>query len=73
MSYYNKHVHSASRLLVTDEKEVMQALVTAELEAYNLNSAKTDLKEIKAEKKHSSASLLRRKLKATLVREFQDV
>lgn len=73
MSYYNKHVHSASRLLVTDEKEVMQALVTAELEAYNLNSAKTDLKAIKAEKKHSSASLLRRKLKATLVREFQDV
>ena len=73
MSYYNKHVQSASRLLATDEKEVMQALVTAELEAYNLNSAKTDLKEIKAEKKHSSASLLRRKLKATLVREFQDI
>ncbi|WP_238082263.1 MULTISPECIES: hypothetical protein [Pseudescherichia] len=73
MSYYNKHVHSASRPLVTDEKEVMQALITAELEAYNLNAAKTDLKEMKAEKKHSSASLLRRKLKATLVREFHDV
>jgi len=51
----------------------MQALITAELEAYNLNAAKTDLKEMKAEKRHSSASLLRRKLKATLVREFHDV
>ena len=55
------------------EEEVMQKLITAELEAYNLNAAKTDLKEMKAEKKHSSASLLRRKLKATLVREFHDV
>jgi len=51
----------------------MQALITAELENYNLDTAKTYLKEAKAEKKHSSASLLRRKLKATLVREFQDV
>lgn len=73
MSYCNKHARSTSRPLGTDEKEVMQALITAELENYNLDTAKTYLKEAKAEKKHSSASLLRRKLKATLVREFQDV
>ena len=72
MSYYNKHAQSAS-LTPDGERKVMQALLTAELETRNLSEKSAYLEGLKTDKKHSSATLLRRKLKTTLVREFREI
>ncbi len=54
----------------------MQALITAELDTHAIN-AEAHLNEVKAgliaSKKHSSATLLHRKLKGGLVRESHEI
>ncbi|QWA09927.1 hypothetical protein GTU79_21905 [Sodalis ligni] len=76
MSSYNKHNRSTLLTHANDEKKVMQALITAELNAHAINP-EAHLNELKAglatSKKHSSATLLRRKLKGGLVRELHEI
>lgn len=76
MSSCNKHNRSALLVPSHDEKKVMQALITAELNTHAIN-AKAHLNDVKAgltaSKKHSSATLLRRKLKGGLVRESHEI
>ncbi|ECE2533741.1 hypothetical protein C5238_10875 [Salmonella enterica] len=76
MSYYNKHERTALLGSINGEKKVLQALVTAELKTHPANS-EAYLRGLKAGlsagKKHSSATLLRRKLKGSLVRELNEI
>lgn len=76
MSYYKKHERSAHLPPVTGEKKVLRTLVSAELSTQTVD-AEVHLQSIKAVltagKKHSSAALLRRKLKGHLVRELHDI
>ena len=72
MSYYNKHARSAF-LTADSEKKVLQTLLSTELETRNLSDKEAYLEGLKSDKKHSSATLLRRKLKTTLVREFHEI
>lgn len=76
MSYYNKHERSALLAPINGEKKVLQALVSAELKTHSIN-AEAHLRVLKANltdgKKHSSATLLRRKLKGHLVRELHEI
>ncbi|WP_414165400.1 hypothetical protein ACMGGS_05965 [Superficieibacter sp. BNK-5] len=76
MSYYNKRDCFVSLSSLNGEKKAMQALITAEAKTRIINpearlkNLKTDLM---ASKKHSSATLLRRKLKGRLVRELHEI
>lgn len=72
MSYCNKH--QRSELLTPDngQKKVLQALVSAELNTY-MAGAEAYKRGLNANTKHSSATLLRRKLKGHLVRKLQEV
>lgn len=79
MSYYNKK-QTLRLTSVGEEKKVMQELVRAELgewssttEGFNQGLKDGYKVGLGATKKHSSATLLRRKLKSTLVREFQEI
>jgi hypothetical protein len=76
MSYYKKHERSALLAPINSEKKVLQELVSAELKNHSIN-AEVDLLGLKASlatgKKHSSATLLRRKLKTHLVRELHEI
>lgn len=73
MSYYNKQ-----QFLIpdNDEKKVMQALMAAELKNHSADTEAClkGLKEgLTTGKKHSSATLLRKKLKGHLIREFHEI
>ncbi len=76
MSYYNKRDCFASLTSLNGEKKVMQALITAESKTGIINP-EARLKNLKTDlavsKKHSSATLLRRKLKGRLVRELHEI
>jgi hypothetical protein len=76
MPYYNKHERSTFLASANGEKKVMQALITAELNTHAI-SEEAYLDGLKAglavSKKHSSTTLLRRKFKGNLVREFQEI
>ena len=76
MSSYNKHERSALPVPVNGEKKALEALVSAELRTNSVN-AEAHFRGLKAslttDKKHSSATLLRRKLKGHLVRELQEI
>ncbi|MEW5290020.1 hypothetical protein ABW286_12640 [Erwinia papayae] len=76
MSSYNKQQHSALLAPVNAEKKALEAFVSAELKMHSVN-AEAHLHGLKASlktgKKHSSATLLRRKLKGHLVRELHEI
>lgn len=76
MSYYTKHERNALLVPNNGEKKLFQALASAELETHSIN-AEEHLRGLKASlttgKKHSSATLLRRKLKGHLVRELHEI
>ncbi|CAM4498956.1 TPA: hypothetical protein L7578_004134 [Klebsiella pneumoniae subsp. pneumoniae] len=75
MSYYNKK-QTLRLTSVSEEKKVMQELVRAELvgSISNTEAFEKGFKDgLNKAKKHSSATLLRRKLKTTLVREYQEI
>ncbi|MRS90536.1 hypothetical protein GJV04_10920 [Enterobacteriaceae bacterium RIT714] len=76
MSYYIKQQRNSLIVSKNSEKTVFQALASAELNTHSDNAdvhmtgRKTSLTTAK---KHSSASLLRRKLKGPLMRELRDI
>ena len=72
MSYCNKR--QCSTVLTPDngQKKVLQALVSAELNTHTL-SVEAYKSGLKANTKHSSATLLRSKLKGHLVRQLQEL
>ncbi|EML0742079.1 TPA: hypothetical protein ACM2WN_005446 [Klebsiella pneumoniae] len=75
MSYYNKK-QTLRLTSVSEEKKVMQELVRAKLvdSISNAEAFEKGFKDgLNKAKKHSSATLLRRKLKTTLVREYQEI
>ncbi|MBN3134530.1 hypothetical protein E2566_17390 [Pectobacterium punjabense] len=76
MSYYNNRERYMLLPLINGEKKVLQALVSAELQTHSIN-AEAHLHGLKASltdgKKHSSSTLLRRKLKGRLVRELHEI
>lgn len=76
MSSYNKQKRSAFLAPINGEKKVFKALVSAELKTRSMN-AEAHLCDLKASltisKSHSSATLLRKKLKGHLVRELQEI
>lgn len=71
MSYCNNYENSGLLVPGEREKKVFQALASAELKAHGI-SAEAYIRGLKTElaavKKHSSATLLRRKLAATPAR-----
>jgi hypothetical protein len=76
MSYYNKPDRNALPVPLDGEKRVFVELVSAELKSSGMNAAEhlQSLKSgLRAGQKQSSATLLRRKLKGSLVRELQEI
>ena len=72
MSYCNKHQRSTVLTPDNGQKKVLQALVSAELNTHTL-SAEAYKSGLKANTSHSSATLLRSKLKGHLVRKLQEL
>lgn len=76
MSFYHKHERPAVFAQMNGEKKVFKAFVSAELKPLPLN-AEAQLCDLKSSltvsKTHSSATLLRKKLKGHLVRELHEI
>lgn len=76
MSYYLKQQRGIPFTSGNGEKEVLKALACAELKNHSA-SKEVIVSDLKASlttgKKHSSATLLRRKLKGHLVRELHEI
>ena len=72
MSYCNKNPRSTLLTPDNGQKKVLQALVSAELNTH-AHSAEAYKSGLKAHTKHSSATLLRSKLKGHLVRKLQEL
>jgi len=76
MSSYTKQERCALLASRNGGKTVFQALASAELNAHSANP-EAQLHDLKASlvkgKKHSSATLLRRKLEGHLVREWREI
>jgi len=76
MTHYNKHDRFTLFAAVNGEKTVLQTLVSAELKNHS-NGAEAYLRDLKASltagKKHSSATLLHRKLKGPSVRKLHEI
>ncbi|MBZ6388694.1 hypothetical protein [Pantoea piersonii] len=76
MSSYNKQERPVPATSVHYEKKVLKALVSTEMKNCPVD-AEAHLCELKASltatKKHSSATILRKKLKGHLVRELHEI
>lgn len=76
MSYYTKQERSALLASRNGGKTVFQALASAELNTHSPNP-EAYMHDLKASlikgKKHSSATLLRKKLEGHLVRELREI
>lgn len=72
MSYCNKHQRCTVLAPDNGQKKLLQALLSAELSTHTL-SAEAYKSGLKANTKHSSATLLRSKLKGHLVRKLQEL
>jgi len=72
MSYYDKHQPSTLLALRNRQRKVLRALAAAELETDAI-SAEAYKSDLNAGQKHSSATLLRGKLKGQLVRQLQKI
>ncbi len=72
MSYYNKHERTMLLSSINEEKKVLQALLVADLAT---RSSAKDMypNGLRSGKKHSSATLLRRKLNSQIIRELNDI
>lgn len=76
MSSYNKQKRFALAAPVNGEKKVLKALISSELNNPSVNAEAhfCDLKaSLTVNKHHSSATLLRKKLKGHLVRDLQEI